>query len=176
MLWDLHCGVAPSSGTLEAERGARRGPSCSDRGQLEFGLNAYAERFVRSIKKSCLERLILFGERSLRTAAREFVLHYLKERHHQGLGNQLIIPEAATVDNEGSIECRQRLGGMLKYYCRSVRRCCSFHCGHNQSISNHRKTWTTIPGLASPGGSDKCSCDPRRSATRADNLLSAGVR
>src|SRR3954469_496084 len=51
-------------------------------------LNAYAERFVRSIKESCLERLILFGERSLRTAAREFVVHYLKERHHQGLGNQ----------------------------------------------------------------------------------------
>jgi putative transposase len=83
-------------------------------------LNAYAERFVRSIKESCLERLILFGERSLRTAAREFVVHYLKERHHQGLGNQLIIPEAATVDNEGSIECRQRLGGMLKYYCRAA--------------------------------------------------------
>jgi putative transposase len=39
-------------------------------------LNAYAERFVRSIKESCLERLILFGERSLRTAAREFVVHY----------------------------------------------------------------------------------------------------
>src|SRR3954464_4460859 len=49
-------------------------------------LNAYAERFVRSIKESCLERLVLFGENSLRTAVREFVAHYLRERHHQGLG------------------------------------------------------------------------------------------
>jgi len=51
-------------------------------------LNAYAERFVRSIKESCLERLILFGENSLRTATRQFVAHYLSERHHQGLGNR----------------------------------------------------------------------------------------
>src|SRR3954467_11489252 len=79
-------------------------------------LNAYAERFVRSIKESCLERLILFGERSLRTAAREFVVHYLRERHHQGLGNRLIIQEASEVDNQGAIECHQRLGGMLNYY------------------------------------------------------------
>src|SRR5947199_6610954 len=63
-------------------------------------LNAYAERFVRSVKESCLERLILFGENSLRTAAREFVAHYLRERHHQGLGNRLIIQEASEVDNE----------------------------------------------------------------------------
>src|ERR1700758_3500181 len=46
-------------------------------------LNAYAERFVRSIKESCLDRLILFGEASLRKAIRDFVLHYLRERHHQ---------------------------------------------------------------------------------------------
>lgn len=83
-------------------------------------LNAYAERFVRSIKESCLERLILFGENSLRTAAREFVAHYLRERHHQGLGNRLIIQEASEVDNEGTIECHQRLGGMLNYYYRAA--------------------------------------------------------
>src|SRR3954451_11970315 len=53
-------------------------------------LNAYAERFVRSIKESCLELLILFGENSLRTAAREFVAHYHTERNHQGLANRLI--------------------------------------------------------------------------------------
>jgi putative transposase len=49
-------------------------------------LNAYAERFVRSIKESCLERLILFGENSLRTAVREFVAHYLRERPSSGFG------------------------------------------------------------------------------------------
>jgi len=47
-------------------------------------LNAYAERFVRSIKESCLERMILFGEESLRTAIRNFVAHYHSERNHQG--------------------------------------------------------------------------------------------
>src|SRR6266852_6553570 len=57
-------------------------------------LNAYAERFVRSIKESCLERMILFGEESLRTAIRNFVAHYHSERNHQGLGNRLIIPPA----------------------------------------------------------------------------------
>ncbi len=79
-------------------------------------LNAYAERFVRSIKESCLDRMILFGERSLRRAVQEFVTHYRFERNHQGLGNQLIFPEASVRDPRGPIECRRRLGGMLKYY------------------------------------------------------------
>src|SRR5947208_11932137 len=52
-------------------------------------LNAYAERFVRSIKESFLDRLILFGEASLRKAIGDFVLHYHEERNHQGKGNQL---------------------------------------------------------------------------------------
>ena len=56
-------------------------------------LNAYAERFVRTIKESCLERMIFFGERSLRKAVHEFMVHYHSERNHQGLGNRLIIPD-----------------------------------------------------------------------------------
>ncbi len=79
-------------------------------------LNAYAERFVRSIKESCLDRMILFGERSLRRAVREFVVHYHCERNHQGLDNQLIFPEKSAAKPGAPIECRQRLGGMLKYY------------------------------------------------------------
>src|SRR5262252_1394452 len=55
-------------------------------------LNAYAERFVRTIKESCLEQLILFGEDSLRNAIRHFVAHYHVERNHQGLNNRLIVP------------------------------------------------------------------------------------
>jgi transposase InsO family protein len=55
--------------------------------------NAYAERFVRSIREECLDRLILFGERRLRRALDEFVAHYHRERNHQGLGNELIAPE-----------------------------------------------------------------------------------
>ena len=62
-------------------------------------LNAYAERFVRSIKEACLDRLILFGENSLRTATREFVAHYHSERNHQGLQNRLIHPRLMTLQD-----------------------------------------------------------------------------
>jgi transposase InsO family protein len=79
-------------------------------------LNAYAERFVRSVKESCLDRLILVGERSLRRAVPEFVAHYHLERNHQGLGNRLIVPDVAAAQGHGRIVCRERLGGLLKYY------------------------------------------------------------
>jgi transposase InsO family protein len=52
--------------------------------------NAHAERFVRSIKSECLDRMIVVGESHLRRAEREFVAHYQRERNHQGLGNELI--------------------------------------------------------------------------------------
>ena len=61
-------------------------------------LSAYAERFVRNLKESCSDRTILFGERSLDRAVQEFVAHYHFERNHQGLGNQLIFPEASVSD------------------------------------------------------------------------------
>ncbi len=83
-------------------------------------LNAYAERFVRTIKESCLERMILFGEESLRRAIQEFVVHYHRERNHQGLDNQLIFPEPTDTDPSAPIERRQRLGGMLNYYYRQA--------------------------------------------------------
>ena len=83
-------------------------------------LNAYAERFVRTIKESCLERLVLFGERSLRSAVHEFTQHYLKERHHQGLGNRLVIPDSTPTNRTGPIQRRQRLGGMLNFYQRAA--------------------------------------------------------
>jgi hypothetical protein len=83
-------------------------------------LNAHAERFVRTIKESCLERMILFGEGSLRKALREFVAHCHHERNHQGLGNRLIVEEEPRADKTGAIQCRQRLGGMLNYYYRQA--------------------------------------------------------
>ena len=81
-------------------------------------LNAHAERFVRTIKETCLERLILFGEGSLRKAIHDFVLHYHHERNHQGLNNRLIMEEECYVSRKGAIQRRQRLGGMLNYYYR----------------------------------------------------------
>jgi len=83
-------------------------------------LNAHAERFVRTIKESCLERMILFGEKSLRTAIHNFIAHYHTERNHQGLANRLISPQPAHQGNTGAIQRRQRLGGMLNYYYRTA--------------------------------------------------------
>jgi len=79
-------------------------------------LNAHAERLVRTIKESCLERMILFGEGSVQKAIHEFVLHYHHERNHQGLGNRLILPEQLVADRAAPIQRRSRLGGMLNYY------------------------------------------------------------
>ena len=82
-------------------------------------LNAHAERFVRTIKESCLERMILFGEESLRTAIHNFVAPYHAERNHQGLANRIISPEPGHLREAGVVRRRQRLGGMLNYYYRA---------------------------------------------------------
>ncbi len=85
-------------------------------------LNPHAERFVRTIKESCLERMILFGEDSLRKTIGEFVAHYHGERNHQGLGNRLILPDENHAGNCGAIRRRERLGRMLNYYYRQAAR------------------------------------------------------
>ena len=72
-------------------------------------LNAFAERFVRSIREGCLGRLIFFSEPSLQRAIAEFIEHYHRERNHQGLENRLIDPDESVGQQVGSIECRQRL-------------------------------------------------------------------
>jgi putative transposase len=83
-------------------------------------LNAYAERFVRSIKDECLNRMIFIGQGSLRRAVTEYTEHYHRERSHQGLENRLIqLPPAATADH-GAIHCSARLGGTLNFYYRKV--------------------------------------------------------
>jgi transposase InsO family protein len=79
-------------------------------------LNAYMERWFRSLKSECLSRIIFFGRQSLERAVTNFVQHYHRERNHQGLGNQLIDPSDNVNAVAGKIECRERLGGMLKYY------------------------------------------------------------
>lgn len=81
-------------------------------------LNAFSERFVLTIKSECLDKLILFGERSLRRAVSSFMIHYHGERNHQGLDNKLI--DGPTTVGSGEIECTERLGGLLKYYHRAA--------------------------------------------------------
>jgi len=79
-------------------------------------LNAYAERFVLSIKAECLWKIIPLGERHLRRAVAEFVAHYHVERNHQGLDNRLIIGPAEPANSNGPVQRRERLGGVLNFY------------------------------------------------------------
>jgi len=83
-------------------------------------LNAYAERFVRSIKDECLNRIIFIGRASLRRAVAEYLDHYHGERNHQGLGNRLIRSTPSALQGVGMVRRQQRLGGMLNFYCREA--------------------------------------------------------
>jgi integrase-like protein len=80
-------------------------------------LNSYAERWVRSVKEECLAKLILFGESSLRRALQQYLLHYHEERNHQGKENRILFPfQTKATRKEGAVRCRERLGGLLRYY------------------------------------------------------------
>ena len=81
-------------------------------------LNAYAERWVRSVKEECLSKLIFSGEASLRRALTEFLDHFHAERNHQGKGNVLLLAAGKVGQQKlrTRVRCRERLGGLLKYY------------------------------------------------------------
>ena len=98
------------SGRVESLRLPARSPN----------LNAYAERFVRTIRQECLGRMVFFGASSLRHAVNEFAAHYNQERNRQGLANQLIRPKATLFPSEGKLCRRKRLGGLLNYYYREA--------------------------------------------------------
>ena len=83
-------------------------------------LNAYIERFMRSLKSESLSRMIFFGEKSLRRAVDAYLRHYHAERNHQGVGNKLIESGEEVGSVAGKIACRQRLGGLLRYYYRDA--------------------------------------------------------
>ncbi len=85
-------------------------------------LNAYAERFVGSIRRECLDKIVLLGEQHLRHVVTEYTAHYHSERNHQGLGNQLISAQPAAANDNGNsqVRCRRRLGGLLKYYAKEA--------------------------------------------------------
>ncbi len=82
-------------------------------------LNAYAERFVRSIRTECLDRMIFFSERQLRYVINQYVTHYNQERNHQGIGNRLIDPDGS-IQAMGEMQRHRRLGGILTYYYRKA--------------------------------------------------------
>jgi putative transposase len=83
--------------------------------------NAFAERFVKTIKYECLRHFVFFGQRHLRYVISEYMDHYHAERFHQGISSTLIKPTAVN-DNaaNGEIRCRSRLGGLLNFYYREA--------------------------------------------------------
>ena len=88
-------------------------------------LNAFAERFVRSIKEECLNQLILVGEKSLHRAVTQYIEHFQSERPHQGIGNVVPFPdspvdEEAEPPPEREIVKHSRLGGLLNSYRRAA--------------------------------------------------------
>ena len=93
---------------VDVIRTPRQAPNC----------NAYAERFVLSIKSECRNGMMFFNDASLRRAVGEYLQHYHCERPHQGLGNETlrVAPRCAT----GEVQCTERLGGLLKHYDRAA--------------------------------------------------------
>ena len=83
-------------------------------------LNAFAERWVRSVKEECLDQLILFGERSLRHTLNEYLAHHQHERNHQGLDNVIPFPKEQGDARGGGVGKAERLGGLLNYYYRAA--------------------------------------------------------
>ena len=82
-------------------------------------LNAFAERWVRSVKEECTSKLIFFGEGSLRRALTQYIEHHHQERNHQGKENRILLPLPrcpAQRRGGGAVRCKERLGGLLKYY------------------------------------------------------------
>jgi transposase InsO family protein len=82
--------------------------------------NAHLERFFRSLKEEALSQIIFFGEAALRETVNEYLIHYHRERAHQGLEHQILQPGPEVGKKIGVIACRERLGGLLKYYHRQA--------------------------------------------------------
>ncbi len=90
------------------------GVQCKKTSVASPNMNPFAERFIRSIKYECLNKMLIFGESHLRHVINEYMEHYHTERPHQGIGNNIIAPLPQPKD--GRIVCQERLGGLLKSY------------------------------------------------------------
>ena len=84
-------------------------------------IRVFGDYGVRSVKQECLSKLALFSEASLKRVLAEYLTHYHSERNHQGKENVLLFPAPAVACPQDSAAiCKQRLGGLLKYYARAA--------------------------------------------------------
>lgn len=91
-----------------------------ERRRLAVKGNVLGRKLLAEVAGICLDRMIFFGERSLRGAVAEFISHYHRERNHQGLGNALIEADEHVGCVHGKVRCRKRLGGLLSYHHREA--------------------------------------------------------
>ena len=82
--------------------------------------NAYVERFVQAIQQECLDKFIAFGPEHVDHPVREYLAYYHAERPHQAKGNRTLTFDGREPPDEGEVQCRERLGGVLKHYFRSA--------------------------------------------------------
>ena len=80
-------------------------------------LNPYAESWVGTIRRECLDHFLVLGERHLRYLATEYVDYYNTVRPHGSMGGPL---EPVAMPTEGEVFCESRLGGLLKHYYRKA--------------------------------------------------------
>ncbi|MBW8016406.1 MAG: transposase [Planctomycetes bacterium] len=93
------------------------GITCKKTSVASPNMSPFVERFIRSIKYECLNKMLIFGEKHLRYCVSEYISHYHEERPHQGIGNTIIAPQP---QGDGEIVCHERLGGLLKSYRRAA--------------------------------------------------------
>jgi putative transposase len=87
---------------------------------LKVHSNAYAERWIRSVKSECLDHLILFGQRSLAYVLQQYLAPFQGERNHQGLDNLIPFPDERLAQKTGSVTKAERLGGLFQFYYRQA--------------------------------------------------------
>ena len=93
------------------------GVTCKKTSVASPNMSPFVERFIRSIKHECLNKMLIFGEKHLRYCTEQFIIHYHTERPHQGIGNNIIDPQP---QGKGEVVCHERLGGLLKSYRRAA--------------------------------------------------------
>jgi len=85
---------------------------------MSSNMNSYAESWVSTIKRECLNHFIVFGERHLRYLISEYVKHYNENRPHSAMNNMPLEETELNKGNTGEIKCQSKLGGIIKHYYR----------------------------------------------------------
>ena len=83
-------------------------------------LNAFAERFILSVRSECLNHVVQLGEGHLRWLLKEYLTHYNGERTRRGLGNKLVDGQDGVANLNAPVQCRKRVGDLLRYYSREA--------------------------------------------------------